>query len=122
MGTDIGDALELDGYGTGAAITSFAGDRTNNWIRILPKTIYGAPARGAIVELVQEDKNVNQIRTIDPGSGYLCQQEPVAHFGIGSSSAISEIAITWVDGATKTLTSPEINNMIVVEHPATENS
>merc|ERR1719334_2383020 len=100
---NIGDALEMDGMGTGGAIGDFDGDgmlelivshgesgplqplslykanwgESNNYLRILPKTIHGAPARGARVDLKAGGRN--QTRIIDAGSGYLCQMEPVAH-------------------------------------------
>ena len=32
-----------------------------------------------------------QIRFIDSGSGYLCQMEPVAHFGLGNKNVIKVI-------------------------------
>ena len=74
---DIGDAVESDGYGTGGAAVDINGDgqvdlitshgesaaqpleaytpqegEENNWIRVLPFTKYGAPARGATVTLL----------------------------------------------------------------------
>ena len=100
---DIGDALEPSGYGTGAAAADFDGDgllellvahgesavqplalyvagsataRANRYLRVLPLTRHGAPARGALVQLMYSRQGVNttQTRVIDPGSGYLCQQ------------------------------------------------
>merc|ERR1712232_578114 len=97
----IGDALEANGYGTGAAVGDFDGDGVlelviahgesasqplsyfrpkggvgNHYLRVLPLTPFGAPARGAKVTLVAGARS--QIRVIDAGSAYLCQMEPVA--------------------------------------------
>merc|ERR1711937_798477 len=118
----MGAALEREGYGTGAAVGDFDGDGLlellvshgesasqpmsyfrpiggagNHWLRVLPRTAQGAPARGALVTLLAGGRR--QIRVIDPGSGYLCQQEPVAHFGLALLTVVDRIEISWPDGA-----------------------
>jgi len=138
---NIGDALEADGYGTGAAIGDFDGDgrlelviahgesasqplsyfrprkgADNHWIRVLPKTQFGAPARGAVVKLHAGGRV--QVRLIDAGSGYLCQMEPVAHFGLGKVATVDEIVITWPDGAEHSIKSPAIDQLVEVQRPA----
>jgi len=137
---DIGEAAEPGGLGTGAAVGDFDGDgrleliiahgesglqplslyhspqNSNSWLRVLPLTRYGAPARGAVVRLVQPDRT--QLRAIDAGSGYLCQMEPVAHFGLGSNSTVEQVEVRWPDGATVILTAPEANQLIKVDYPA----
>jgi hypothetical protein len=136
---DIGDASEPNGLGTGAAVADLDGDgrlellichgesglqpltyyhapkTEHHWVRVFPQTAAGAPARGAVVMLVQEERS--QIRTIDAGSGYLCQMEPIAHFGLGKSPRIESISITWPDGSTQTLADPEPDKLHVVKHP-----
>ena len=130
---DIGDALETAGYGTGAAVLDADGDgllelvvshgesasqplslyraksaaaRTNGWLRVFPKTRFGAPARGSIVTLTHSSGRT-QLRVIDAGSGYLCQMEPVAHFGLGALSAAAAatgrlaVTVQWPDGVKK---------------------
>ncbi|KAK2098764.1 hypothetical protein P7K49_024215 [Saguinus oedipus] len=54
----------------------------NNWLRVVPRTRFGAFARGAKVVLYTK-KSGAHLRIIDGGSGYLCEMEPVAHFGLG---------------------------------------
>lgn len=56
----------------------------NNWLRVVPRTQFGAFARGAKVVLYTK-KSGAHLRIIDGGSGYLCEMEPVAHFGLGES-------------------------------------
>lgn len=56
----------------------------NNWLRVVPRTRFGAFARGAKVVLYTK-KSGAHLRIIDGGSGYLCEMEPVAHFGLGES-------------------------------------
>ncbi|MBD3881820.1 CRTAC1 family protein [Phormidium tenue FACHB-886] len=136
---DIGEALEPRGAGTGAAVGDFDGDgrlelviahgesiaqplslyhaiaQENYWLRILPLTAQGAPARGAIVTLMAGERR--QIRAIDAGSGYLCQMEPVAHFGLGNQSQIEYVEVRWLDGKTVKLVAPEVNQLLRVTYP-----
>jgi len=116
---NIGDAEEATGFGTGAGVADFDGDgrlellvshgesasqpvtfyrptggEGNHYIRIMPLTKSGAPARGALVHLRMTDGRV-QTRTIDGGSGYLCAQEPVAHFGLGKETTFDAVIIRW---------------------------
>jgi len=136
----IGDALEENGYGTGAAIGDFDGDgqlelvvshgesasqplsyfrpiagKGNHYLRVFPLTSQGAPARGASVSLKAGGRS--QLRVIDAGSGYLCQMEPVAHFGLGSVTAVESVTVTWPDGASHTITNPSIDQMLRVPRP-----
>jgi len=135
----IGDALEPRGLGTGAAVGDFDGDgrlelviahgelgaqplslyhtppNDNAWLRVLPLTAQGAPARGAIVTLRAAGRQ--QIRAIDAGSGYLCQMEPVAHFGLGKDTQIDFVEVRWLNGKTARLVAPAANQLIQVAYP-----
>jgi hypothetical protein len=131
-----GAAQEPNGSGTGATLGAFDGTgqlqlliahgeampqplslyaapaNAHNWLRVLPLTQYGAPARGALVRLHAGGRV--QTRVTCAGSGYLCQMEPVAHFGLGPLTKVDQIAIQWPDGTTQTLTPPTVNAQIVV--------
>lgn len=136
---DTGDAWEPEGLGTGAAYGDFDGDgrlelllshgesqpqplslfqvpqNGHHYLRVMPLTRFGAPARGAIVRLRSQGRT--QIRAIDAGSGYLCQMEPVAHFGLGASKAIEQITIQWPDGARAEISAPQADQLLRVPHP-----
>ncbi len=138
---DIGAAAEPNGLGTGAVVGDFDNDgrlelliahgesapqplslytcaagRTNNYLRVYPTTSAGAPARGAMVEIAAAGRT--QIRAIDAGSGYLCQMEPVAHFGLGMIDSVEYVDICWPDGVMHRVEQPQINTTIHVTHPA----
>lgn len=67
----------------------------NHWLRVQPLTKAGFPALGAKVQLFCRNAK-NQTKYICSGSGYLCQMEPVAHFGLGKDiPEIDRIEITW---------------------------
>uniref|UniRef100_A0A8C0F1D9 Cartilage acidic protein 1 n=1 Tax=Bubo bubo TaxID=30461 RepID=A0A8C0F1D9_BUBBB len=114
-----GDALEPEGRGTGGAVTDFDGDgmldlilshgesmaqpisifkgtqgTSNNWLRVIPRTRFGAFARGAKV------------------------MEPVAHFGLGHDEA-SSLEVTWPDGrvVARAVASSETNSVLEVPYP-----
>ena len=109
------------GYGTGAAVADIDNDGvlelliahgeskeqpieifkanidgTNKFLRIKPLNHFGAPARGATVTLKSNLRTHS--KTIDAGSGYLCQMEPVAHFGIRKNEKNINISIKWTNG------------------------
>jgi len=141
----IGDALEPSGLGTGAAVGDFDDDgrlellvshgeagiqpltlyhtpvNGNRWLRVLPLTRQGAPARGALVTLVMSIPGQpgvrRQRRVIDAGSGYLCQMEPVAHFGLGAEGIVQKVEVRWLDGTQYTVDAPEAGQLLRVPHP-----
>ena len=54
---------------------------------------------------------------IDGGSGYLCQMEPVAHFGLGGVSEVESVTITWPDGAREVVRRPPVGATLTVRYP-----
>jgi hypothetical protein len=137
---DIGEALEGRGLGTGGAVGDFDGDgrlelllahgeaglqpltlyhtpaNGNAWLRVLPLTKAGAPARGALV-LLHANGRI-QRRLIDAGSGYLCQMEPVAHFGLGAGEVqVEQVEIRWPDGTSLVIESPKVCQTLRVPFP-----
>ncbi|ERE79663.1 cartilage acidic protein 1 isoform 2 [Cricetulus griseus] len=141
-----GDALEPEGRGTGGVVTDFDGDGmldlilshgesmaqplsvfrgnqgfSNNWLRVVPRTRFGAFARGAKVILYTK-KSGAHLRIIDGGSGYLCEMEPVAHFGLGKDEA-SSVEVTWPDGkmVSRSVAREEMNSVLEILYPRDEN-
>lgn len=135
-----GDAVNATGFGTGAAIADVDGDgilellvahgeaegqvlnlykpqaaQGNHWLRVKPLTRFGAPARGAAVRLEANGRRFT--KPIDAGSGYLCQMEPVAHFGLGKSADVRKLAITWPDGTALEMNDPGVDRMLIVPYP-----
>jgi hypothetical protein len=140
VGLEIGEAAEPFGLGTGAAVADMDEDgrlelliahgelrpqplslyhtwpNQNHWLRVLPLTRSGAPARGAIVTIQTGQRQ--QRRAIDTGSGYLCQMEPVAHFGLGRYPSAKLLKIEFPDGSVLTPDQEvSANQVIRIEHP-----
>ena len=121
----IKTALEPNGLGTGAAVADIDNDgilellishgevglqkltlykanidKKKNFIRIKPLNKNGAPARGATVTLISNKRK--HAKTIDSGSGYLCQMEPVAHYGVRDKEKDFLVKIRWTNGEENT--------------------
>ena len=132
---NISNALEKDGLGTGAAVADIDNDgilellishgesgpqplslfksniKNKKFLRIVPKTTYGAPARGATVILVTNKRK--HAKTIDAGSGYLCQMEPVAHYGFRENEIIKNVIVKWTDGSVNEYKVNDLNKTYV---------
>ncbi|XP_016394089.1 cartilage acidic protein 1 [Sinocyclocheilus rhinocerous] len=142
---NIGEAAEPEGRGTGAAVTDIDGDgqldllvthgesaaqpisvyqvtqgSSNKWLRVIPRTQFGAFARGAKV-IVYTKRNGPHTRIIDGGSGYLCEMEPVAHFGLGKDVATS-VEVFWPDGRSvaRPLEPSDMNKVMEIYYPENE--
>lgn len=148
----IGELANKSFYGTGAAIGDLTGNgfldifiangerqesinqlflgvpNENHWLRVQPLTQNGFPALGAKVQIFCKNGK-NQTKYICSGSGYLCQMEPVAHFGLGAvSPEIEKIQVTWPgDGihSPHTLSisenSIQCDQFIQIQHPLFRN-
>uniref|UniRef100_A0A7N6AXE4 ASPIC/UnbV domain-containing protein n=1 Tax=Anabas testudineus TaxID=64144 RepID=A0A7N6AXE4_ANATE len=142
---NVGDAAEPQGRGTGGTVTDLDGDgqldlllahgesaqqpisvfkvtqgSSNNWLRVIPRTQFGSFARGAKVTVFTSQSGAHT-RIIDGGSGYLCEMEPVAHFGLGNDE-VKVLEVSWPDGSsiTRTLQPGEMNSVLEVAYPKQE--
>jgi hypothetical protein len=70
----------------------------NKWLRVHALTPAGAPAVGSRVVLLADGDDRPMTRIIDGGSGYLCQMEPVAHFGLASAAKATRVEIHFTNG------------------------
>ncbi|MDC3142642.1 CRTAC1 family protein [Candidatus Pelagibacter sp.] len=131
-------ALEPDGYGTGAAVADIDNDgilelivsrgeskeqpltlykakvdKQSKYLRIKPVNLFGAPARGATVTLISDQRKHS--KTIDAGSGYLCQMEPVAHYGIRKNENNFKIEVKWTNGTKDLIKITSLNQTITIK-------
>ncbi|XP_062244599.1 cartilage acidic protein 1a isoform X1 [Platichthys flesus] len=142
---NVGDAAEPQGRGTGGTVTDLDGDgqlelllahgesaqqpisvfkvtqgSSNNWLRVIPRTQFGSFARGAKVTAFTNQSGAHT-RIIDGGSGYLCEMEPVAHFGLGNDE-VKVLQVSWPDGSSisRALQPGEMNSVVEVSYPREE--
>ena len=132
------EGLEYDGYGTGAAVADIDDDgilellvsrgeskeqtltlykakvdKQSEYLRIKPINKFGAPARGATVTLITNQRKHS--KTIDAGSGYLCQMEPVAHYGIRKDEKDFKVEVKWTDGTKNLIKIKSLNQVITIK-------
>ena len=132
------EGLEYDGYGTGAAVADIDDDgilellvsrgeskeqpltlykakvdKQSKYLRIKPINQFGAPARGATVTLLTNKRKHS--KTIDAGSGYLCQMEPVAHYGIRKNENNFKVEVKWTNGTKDLIKITSLNQTITVK-------
>ena len=61
-------------------------------------------------------------KTIDAGSGYLCQMEPVAHYGIRKNENDIKVEIKWTNGSITSLNIKDLNKTYEVKQNKQDNS
>jgi hypothetical protein len=85
----------------------------NNWIKVTLKGIQSnSNGIGARVEIYGAWGK--QIRDIRSGEGFKYMSSLNAHFGIGASTAISQVKIIWPSGVVDVIYNPTINQMLTV--------
>lgn len=87
-----------------------------NWIGLrLEGTMSNRDAVGSFITLYNGDKK--QLRYTKGGSGYLRQDNPWVHFGIGFETSVDSIVIRWPLGYKQVLTGLEINQYHDIKEP-----
>lgn len=83
---------------------------TGNWIKFDIRNQFGSPALGAKVEisLVDGRKIYKQVRS---SSGYASSHDPVIHVGLGTSTQIRGVKVTWQNGISKSFGPLDANLM-----------
>jgi hypothetical protein len=100
---------DLDGDGApDLLVTAVAGParlfrnvapKRGHWllVRAIDPALGGRDAYGAEVTVRADGKRWQ--RWINPGSSYLCSNDPRAHFGLGPAGYVGAIQVLWPDGA-----------------------
>lgn len=70
---------------------------------------------GARLEMVAGGRR--QIRERIAGSGYLSQDDPRVHFGLGAASRVERLTIAWPSGAKQTLENIAADRILTVTEP-----
>jgi hypothetical protein len=52
------------------------------------------------------------LRLIDPNTGYLCSQDPRAHFGLGTADRVDAIHVLWPDGKRERFECPGADRVV----------
>ncbi|KPP68538.1 hypothetical protein Z043_112783, partial [Scleropages formosus] len=143
---NVGEAAEPQGRGTGGAAMDFDGDgqldllvahgesasqpisvfkvdrgSSNSWLRVVPRTRFGAFARGAKV-VVHAESGGPQMRIIDGGLGWR-QPDPASRLlsdWSAGKDAATGVEVYWPDGGkvTRLLDVSDVNSVLEIPYPA----
>jgi hypothetical protein len=87
-----------------------------NWIGfILEGTVSNRDAVGSLVTVYTGDKK--QVRYTKCGNGFVRQDNPWVHFGVGFSTEIDSVVIKWPLGQKQSLTNIAINQYHEIKEP-----
>jgi hypothetical protein len=87
---------------------------SNNWVKVgLLGTTDNTNGIGARIQILGDWGT--QMREIRSGQGFSHMSSLIGHFGIGTSTAIDEVIVTWPDGTVDIVTNPDINTQIIIE-------
>jgi hypothetical protein len=81
-------------------------------VRALDPAHGGRDAYGA--EITVRAGGCRWVRSINPGSSYLCSNDPRAHFGLGSVGRVDAVEVVWPDGTAETFPGPEVDRVVVL--------
>lgn len=102
----------------GGAARMFRNDQKvgHHWLRVkLKGKAPNTEAHGAIVRL--HAGNQIQERVVSPTHGYLSQSELTVTFGLGETSKIDRLEITWPDGTKQEIAGPEPDQVLSISQP-----
>jgi hypothetical protein len=89
---------------------------TGHWIAIkLVGTKSNRDGIGAKVELFAGAKHELQERVAE--SGYLSQNDPRLHFGLGVATVVDKITVKWPSGREQTLEKQPVDRVLTIEEP-----
>ncbi|MDE0317146.1 MAG: CRTAC1 family protein [Candidatus Poribacteria bacterium] len=86
---------------------------SNNWLHV--KLVGENPNRNAVGAKIQlKTANSTQIREIYAGESYMSANSFIAEFGLGKTTQVQMLQITWTNGKIQTLQNVSVNQMMQV--------
>jgi len=89
-------------------------ENSNNWVKVaLVGTVSNRSGIGARVKC--SSPSFTQVREVASATGYNSQDDPRAHFGLGSDSTIISREVTWAESnfAVQSLPNPVANKIYI---------
>lgn len=105
--------VAVSAIGTDAPVL-FNESEGGHWLALeLVGTASNRDGIGARVRLIEESGRI-QYNQATTAVGYASSSDSRVHFGLGTSSGVSTVEITWPSGAVQTLENPEIDAVLTV--------
>ena len=106
------DMLITNSNGRPQLLRNDGGNR-NNWIKVrVVGTASNRAGIGTRVKVVTGD--TSQIAAVKSGSGYLSQNDLVVHFGLGTTTVIDKISVTFPSGRVSKIERVPVNQLIEI--------
>jgi hypothetical protein len=88
--------------------------RRGHWllVRAVDPALGGRDAYGAEITARAGDRR--WVRLVNPGSSYLCSNDPRAHFGLGAAERVDAFEVVWPDGTAETFSGGEVDRALVL--------
>jgi hypothetical protein len=113
------DLIVANGYEQAERLFLYRNDGgPNHWLVLrLVGVVSNRSAIGAKVRILATIRGETfwQMREISGGSGYGCQNDLRAHFGLGDADSVDTVLIEWPSGVTQMLKNVAVNQHLVVE-------
>lgn len=113
----VGGSPTVPGVGMNQLIRN-ANHDGSHWIEFeLCGTVTNRTAIGTRVSITHRNENnelISQMREVQSGSGYNSQHMFRTHFGLGASTIIEEVTISWPSGTVQTTSNLDTNQIIRV--------
>jgi hypothetical protein len=84
----------------------------NRYLRIYPQYKNSSPAIGSIVKIKFLKHSYKRI--IDTGGSSMSQNEPIAHFGLGTYDGPIKVTVIWTDGTKNVLKHVSSNQVLII--------
>lgn len=81
-------------------------------VRVIDPALGGRDAYGA--EVTVHAGTRRWVRWVNPGSSYLCSNDPRAHFGLGAVERVDAIKVLWPDGLEETFPGQRVDQALVL--------
>ena len=89
-------------------------------IRAVDPALGGRDAYGAEIAVSAGDRR--WLRLINPSYGYLCSNDPRAHFGLGRVGHVDSIRVVWPDGIVENFPGQVVDRSLVLRKGASHRS
>jgi hypothetical protein len=81
-------------------------------VRAIDPALGGRDAYGA--EVTVHAAGRHWLRLINPGSSYLCSNDPRAHFGVGQLEQVDAIQVLWPDGQDEFFPTQPVDQLVIL--------
>ena len=95
------------------------GNHVNRWLTVDARLKFPTGSREAIgARITVTTGSLKQVEDLVPVRGYMSQNDPRLHFGLGKAEFADSVEIRWPDGTTEKLEHVKSNQFLKLEHAA----